>query len=80
MSTGQERCAADMLAELGALDERRRHQRVELIDSARREGATWAAISGALGYADRTGAAVWRRRQPEPTPERETPPTQQGRG
>ena len=80
MSTGQERCAADMLAELGALDEHQRRQRVAAIDRARLCGATWAAISGALGYTDRTGAAVWRGRQPEPTPERETPPTQQGRG
>jgi len=50
----------DELADLARVD--LEAEKVELIDRAREEGATWLAISRALGYDDRRYAQRWRSR------------------
>lgn len=56
----------EALEALGSVDETHRAEKVSLIDEARSAGATWAAISAALGSSSRQAAQNWRARQPEP--------------
>ncbi len=53
----------DVIELLRRFDESATIEKIRLVDLARAERHTWAEISSALGYSDRSGAAVWRKRQ-----------------